>query len=64
MGLDLGFDTVAYIPNAQLDFAEDTIRKLYAKGDFDQIYKIFETAFPFVTCTGDEFKALKEAWKN
>ena len=57
-------DTVAYIPNAQLDFAEDTIRKLFKAGDYDSIYKIFETAFQFIPCTGAEFKEMKEKGLN
>ena len=62
-GTDYG-DTVAYIPNAQLDSAEDTINKLFAKGDFDQIYKMFETAFQFIPCTGDDFKEMKANGAN
>ena len=64
LGRQLGFDTVAYIPNSQLDFAEDTINKLFAKGDFDQIYKIFETAFQFIPCTGADFKKMKANGTN
>lgn len=52
------YDTIAYIPNAQMRAAEVLIREAYANQD-ESIYDIFNEAFKFIPITGAEWRALK-----
>lgn len=54
-------DTLAYIPNAQRWEAYDKIKALWETENWDAIYEIFQNAFTFIPCTGEEYRALVEA---
>ncbi len=60
----LGIDTLAYIPNSQRQAAYEQIKALWDTENWDAIYEIFQNAFTFIPCTGEEYKALKEAGLN
>jgi len=60
----LGWDTVAYIPNAQRNAAYEQIKALWDTENWDAIYEIFQNSYTFVPCTGAEYKALKEDGLN
>lgn len=53
-------DTLAYVPNAQLIEAYEQIRVLWEKEDWNAIYDIFQNAFSFVPCTGEELRELEK----
>lgn len=55
-------DTLAYIPKAQHRAAVEKLEELYKDKDnnWSEIYRIFNEAFIFVPCTGDEYKAMPE----
>ena len=59
-------DTVAYIPIANRVAVRDTLRQLQddPDGNFDAIMKIFNDAFEFIPCTGEEYKELKAKGLN
>lgn len=57
-------DTVAYIPNADIISARESIVELYNNEQYDEIYDIFFDAFVFYPCTGDEYKKLKAQGLN
>lgn len=57
-------DTVAYVPNAQLEKAEPLVRAAFAKGDYEQCYKILQTAYTFIPITGAQWRKLKAEKKN
>lgn len=59
-------DTIAYIPTEQRLAVVDTLTTLFEdkEGNWDKIYKIFNDAFIFYPCTGEEYKELKEAGLN
>ena len=60
------WDTVAYIPIANRVAVRDTLRQLQddPDGNFDIIMKIFNDAFEFIPCTGEEYKELKAKGLN
>lgn len=54
-------DTIAYIPTSQRLAIVDTLTTLFADGrekNIDKILEIFQTAFIFYPCTGEEYKEL------
>ena len=59
-------DTIAYIPTEQRLAVVDTLTTLFEdkEGNWDKIYKIFNDAFIFYPCTGEEYKELKAAGLN
>lgn len=59
-------DTVAYIPNAQRMAVVDELLVLFddMDGNWDRICELFNDAFVFVPCTGEEFRALEAAGLN
>ena len=57
-------DTVAYVPNAQLEKAEPLVRAAFAKGDYEACYKILEKAYTFIPITGAQWRKLKAEKKN
>lgn len=57
-------DTVAYVPNAQLEKAEPLVRAAFAKGDYEQCYKMLEKAYTFIPITGAQWRKLKAEKKN
>lgn len=60
-------DTIAYVPTSNRLAAAEALRPLFdpANGgrdaNLDAIYKIFNEAFIFVPCTGEEYKELVAA---
>ena len=60
-GASIG-DTLAYIPKAQHRAAVEKLEELYKdkESNWSEIYRIFNEAFIFVPCTGDEYKAMPE----
>ena len=66
-GLSLeAHDTIAYIPTEQRLAVVDTLTTLFEdkEGNWDKIYKIFNDAFIFYPCTGEEYKELEAAGLN
>lgn len=57
----LGYDTLAYIPNAQRQKAKEMIDSLYASEQWEKIYDIFDNAFTFIPCTGEELFELERS---
>lgn len=59
-------DTIAYIPTGQRLAVVDTLTTLFEdkEGNWDKIYKIFNDAFIFYPCTGEEYKELEAAGLN
>jgi hypothetical protein len=55
----IGIDTIAYIPNAVLRVAEDSIRTALKNSDTAAVYRIFNNAFTFRPITQDEWLDLK-----
>ena len=58
------WDTIAYVPNAQMEAAEPLVRAAYARGDYDECYRILEKAYTFIPITGAQWRKLKAANKN
>lgn len=54
-------DTLAYIPNAQRHRAKELIDSLYVLEQWDKIYDIFQNAFTFIPCTGEELRELEKS---
>lgn len=54
-------DTLAYVPRDQRAAVYDTLSVLFAKEDWNTVYKVFQEAMTFVPCTGEEYKALQDA---
>jgi predicted small lipoprotein YifL len=51
-------DTIAYIPNSAIESARERILALHAEGRYDEIYELFQDAFVFYPCTGQEYKDI------
>lgn len=58
------WDTIAYIPNAVIKSARATIQKAYAEGNYTEVYRVFDEAFTFIPCGGEEWRALKRTLQN
>lgn len=58
------WDTIAYIPNAVIKSARATIQKAYTDGDYTEVYRVFNEAFTFIPCGGEEWRALKRTLQN
>lgn len=57
-------DTIAYVPNQVLRDAQKIIKPAYDRGDYDLVYKTFDTAFTFIPITGPEWQELKRQGLN
>ena len=57
-------DTIAYVPNSIIRIAETAIKSAYARKDYRECYRIFDTAFTFTPITGAEWRALKALDQN
>ena len=57
-------DTIAYVPNAQLEAAEKLVRAAYERGEYDRCYQILEKAYTFIPITGAQWRKLKAENKN
>ena len=57
-------DTLAYIPNSAVENALPIIEELFERGEYDELYQVFQTAFTFYPCTGEEYKELKAQGLN
>lgn len=55
----LKFDTIAYIPNANMTSAKSQILKALSESDTLAVYGIFRDAFKFTPITGPEYLELK-----
>ncbi|MEF9950900.1 MAG: hypothetical protein RR551_08020 [Mucinivorans sp.] len=53
-------DTLAYIPNATLRAAEKSIKTAFDRGDYNEVYKLFDEAYKFIPIDGAGWRALKE----
>ena len=58
------WDTIAYVPNAQLEAAEKLVRAAYERGEYDRCYQILEKAYTFIPITGAQWRKLKAENKN
>ncbi|MCK9629462.1 MAG: hypothetical protein M0R37_12840 [Bacteroidales bacterium] len=58
------WDTIAYIPNAVIKSARATIQKAYAEENYTEVYRVFNEAFTFIPCGGEEWRALKRTLQN
>lgn len=56
----LGDDTLAYVPNKQITDAKAKIDSLFPLGKWSEIYEIFNNAFTFIPCTGEELRELEK----
>ena len=57
-------DTLAYIPNDTVLAAYARIYELREQNKWDEIYEIFQDAFVFYPCTGEEYKVLEAMGLN
>ena len=51
-------DTLAYIPNSVVLAAREQIYSLHAQGRYSEIYELFDNAYRFYPCTGEEYKQI------
>lgn len=58
------WDTIAYVPNAVIKSARTAIQKAYAEENFTEVYRVFDEAFTFTPCGGEEWRALKRTLQN
>lgn len=56
--LDLKRDTVAYIPNAVMRRNLEQLTKYYEAGEFENCYKMFDTAYFFTPISGADYRKL------
>lgn len=61
-----GYDTVAYVPTAQRMAVVDELLELFndKEENWDRICELFNEAFVFIPCTGEEYRALAAAGLN
>lgn len=53
-----------YIPNAVMEKAEREIKRAYAEGRLEDVYRLFHEAYTAIPCTEKEWLALKEQGKQ
>ena len=58
------YDTLAYIPNANITAAREAILEALEAKDTVAVYGIFKDAFKFIPITGAEWRALKAQGLN
>lgn len=59
-----GFNVTGYIPNEVMERAEREIRKAYADGDYDKVYKLFQDAYTATPITTEMWEALQKEGKQ
>lgn len=55
-----GGKIIGYIPNKVAKKALEDIKKEYAAGNYDKVYKLFQDAYTAIPCTQKQWEALKE----
>lgn len=55
---------IAYVPNAVMEEAAAKIRKAYAVGDYDEVYRLFQKAYTAVPTNNEIWYKLKEEGKQ
>ena len=58
------FKTIGYLPQRVLKAAWVEIKAAYDRGDYDAVYKLFDSAFTAYPCTHEEWLKLKAEGKN
>ncbi len=58
------YDTIAYIPNRVIRETGLKIKEAFGRGEYDECYRIFDSAYVFVPITGAEWRALKAEGKQ
>lgn len=56
--LDLGRDTIGYIPNEVMKRNLKQLTELFEAGRYEDCYAMFDTAYYFIPITGAEYRAL------
>lgn len=59
-----GWKTIGYLPQRVLKAAWVEIKAAYDRGDYDAVYKLFDSAFTAYPCTHEEWLKLKAEGKN
>lgn len=59
-----GFNVTGYVSNATMERAEREIRKAYADGDFDKVYKLFQEAYTATPINSEMWEALRKEGKQ
>ena len=59
-----GLKIIGYLPQRVLKAAFEEIKKAFDRGDYDAVYKLFETAYTAYPCTEEEWLKLKAEGKN
>ena len=57
--LDLPHDTIAYVPNKIFQEARDKIMSAYERKNYQECYRLFDSAFIFIPTTGEKWRAMK-----
>lgn len=58
------FNVTGYIPNEVMERAEREIRKEYAAGNYDKVYKLFQDAYTATPINLEMWEALKKEGKQ
>ena len=59
-----GFNVTGYVSNEVMERAEREIRKAYADGDFDKVYKLFQDAYTATPINTEMWEALYKEGKQ
>ena len=54
------FDTIAYIPNSNMNKANSSIINAFNQSRYEECYKIFEELFIFTPITGEQYLKIKK----
>jgi len=63
-GASFKYDTIAYIPNKILIEGYPKIKEAYDKGDYETVYKMFDSFYTFIPINHAEYEALREKGEN
>lgn len=63
-GEEYKLDTIAYIPNKILIEGYPKIKEAYDKGDYETVYKMFDSFYTFIPINHAEYEALREKGEN
>lgn len=58
------FNVTGYVPNEVMERAEKEIRKEYAAGNYDKVYKLFQDAYTATPINLEMWEALKKEGKQ
>lgn len=58
------FKIIGYLPQRVLKAAFEKIKEAFDRGDYDAVYRLFETAYTAYPCTDAEWLKLKAEGKN